>query len=46
MDEYQKIGEATVQQENYNFTTKIKSPFYKVLVKAPHHYANAWIQNN
>jgi Type I phosphodiesterase / nucleotide pyrophosphatase len=42
-DKYQKLGETLLQQENYNFEVKNNSPFYKILVKAPHHYANVWI---
>ena len=42
-DKYQKVGEAVLQQENYNFKLESNSAFYKVLVKAPHHYANVWI---
>ena len=44
VDEYQKIGEVSVQQENYNFPIKGNASFFKVLVKAPHHCANVWIQ--
>ena len=42
-DEYLKVGEASLHQENYSFTVKSNSAFYKVLVKTPHHYANAWV---
>jgi hypothetical protein len=42
-DKYKKIGEADLQQESYNFTIESNSPFFKVLVKGPHHYANVWI---
>ncbi len=42
-DKYQKAGESLLQQENYNFKVETNSAFYKVLVKAPHHYANVWI---
>ncbi len=42
-DKYQKVGETLLQQENYNFKVETNSAFYKVLVKAPHHYANVWI---
>ncbi len=42
-DKYQKVGEALLQQESYNFNVESNSAFYKVLVKAPHHDANVWI---
>ncbi len=42
-DKYQKVGEPLLQQENYTFKVENNSAFYKVLVKAPHHYANVWI---
>ncbi|HYI77103.1 MAG TPA: alkaline phosphatase family protein [Chryseolinea sp.] len=43
VDNYQKIGEAPLSEENYNFTVESNSEFYKVLVKGPNHYANVWI---
>jgi arylsulfatase A-like enzyme len=45
VDNYQKIGEAPLSEENYNFTVASNSEFYKVLVKGPNHYANVWIVN-
>ena len=45
VDNYQKIGEAPLSKENYNFTVASNSEFYKVLVKGPNHYANVWIVN-
>lgn len=42
-DAFKKIGEVLLQQESYNFAIESNSPFFKVLVKGPHHYANAWI---
>jgi predicted AlkP superfamily pyrophosphatase or phosphodiesterase len=42
-DEYQKVGEPLLQQENYTFKVESNSTFYKVLVKGPHHYTNVWI---
>ena len=42
-EEYNKVGETLLQQENFNFTVQSNSTFYKVLLKAPHHYANVWI---
>ena len=42
-DDYKKVGEILLQQENYNFKVETNSAFYKVLVKAPHHCTNVWI---
>lgn len=42
-DKYQKLGETLLQQEKYNFEVENNSAFYKILVKAQHHYANVWI---
>jgi predicted AlkP superfamily pyrophosphatase or phosphodiesterase len=43
IDKYQKVGETLLSRENYYFKVDTNSSFYKVLVKAPHHYANVWI---
>jgi predicted AlkP superfamily pyrophosphatase or phosphodiesterase len=42
-DAYQKVGEVLIHQENYSFTVNSNSPFYKVVLKTPHHYANTWL---
>ena len=42
-DEYQKVGEATIGQENYNFPIKGTSPFLKIVVQTPNQYVNTWI---
>ncbi|MBI1770216.1 MAG: alkaline phosphatase family protein [Bacteroidetes bacterium] len=44
-DIYQKVGEPELQQETFSFAVKNNSNFYKILVKAPHHYANVWVVN-
>jgi predicted AlkP superfamily pyrophosphatase or phosphodiesterase len=42
-DAYQKIGEVFLRQESYSFTVTSNSAFYKIVLKTPHHYANAWV---
>ena len=42
-DVYQKVGKTPLQQEHYNFNVESNSAFYKILVKAPHHFVNVWI---
>lgn len=44
VDEYEKIGEALVKQGSFSFPVKRNSPFFKILVKTPHQYANTWIK--
>ena len=45
VDEYQKAGEAILQEENFTFKPAVKSVFYKVAVKGPHQFVNTWIVN-
>ncbi|MFZ6011481.1 MAG: alkaline phosphatase family protein [Bacteroidota bacterium] len=42
-DEYRKVGKALTHQENFTFKLDRNVAFYKVVVKGPHHYANAWV---
>lgn len=42
-DEYKKAGEAELQQENYTLKYGPGSKFHKILVKAPHNWANVWL---
>lgn len=42
-DTYEKVGEAPLQGEKFSFPVKGDSSFYKILVKAPHHYTNVWV---
>ena len=42
-DTYRKIGKADIDLENYSFDINGSSSFYKVLLKGPHHYVNAWV---
>lgn len=42
-DQYQKVGSVSLQQENFSFPVKGNAPFYKIMMKGPHHYANVWI---
>ncbi len=43
-DEYTKIGEVLSNKETYTFPAKDDALFYKILVKAPHHYTNVWVK--
>ena len=42
-DEYKVKGEVLLDEESSKFTLEKDSPFLKVLLKGPHHYANVWI---
>ncbi|MEX2230918.1 MAG: alkaline phosphatase family protein [Cyclobacteriaceae bacterium] len=42
-DEYRKVGETEINEENYTIDLQNNSKFYKVLVKGPNHYANVWV---
>lgn len=42
-DAYRKIGEVDISEENYSFDPGGDGKFYKVLLKGPHHYVNAWV---
>lgn len=42
-DKYQSAGEVHLSQERFSFAMGSDDTFIKVIVKAPHHYANVWI---
>jgi predicted AlkP superfamily pyrophosphatase or phosphodiesterase len=42
-DEYEKAGEVSIQQENFEIELNSMSDFYKILVKTPSQYANVWV---
>jgi len=42
-DLYKKAGEVELGQEKYALTFEPGSKFYKILVKAPHNWANVWL---
>ena len=42
-DEYKKAGEVELQQEKFNLKSEPGPKFYKILVKAPHNWANVWL---
>ncbi|MBX2963498.1 MAG: alkaline phosphatase family protein [Cyclobacteriaceae bacterium] len=41
-DQYEKVGEVSVNSGEFRFDAD-STLFHKVLIKAPHHYANVWI---
>lgn len=43
-DSYKKAGNTTAGAETFTFPATSHSSFYKILVKAPHHYINTWIK--
>ncbi len=42
-EEYKHKGEVLLHEENFNLAVDKDSPFLKILLKGPHHYANVWI---
>jgi predicted AlkP superfamily pyrophosphatase or phosphodiesterase len=42
-DLYREIGEVDINAERYTFDVDTTKHFYKILVKASHHYTNAWV---
>ena len=42
-DEYKKVGESLLSKEAFSFTIEKDSPFLKIVVKTPNHFANTWI---
>jgi hypothetical protein len=42
-DKYQMAGEVHLSGERFSFAMDSDSTFIKVIIKAPHHYANTWI---
>jgi len=42
-DDYKKVGETLLSAEAFKFTVDNDSPFFKLVVKTPHHFANTWI---
>ena len=44
-DQYQLISEIPVSKQEYKFSVKnIPSPFYKIVLEAPHNFSNVWIK--
>jgi hypothetical protein len=44
-EDYKKVGEAVVQDENFTINVNSNSRYFKVLLKGPHHYSNAWVSD-
>ena len=42
-DEYKKIGEVAIADEEFSFDADSNAAFYKILMKGPHHYMNVWM---
>ncbi|TXI71355.1 MAG: sulfatase-like hydrolase/transferase [Cyclobacteriaceae bacterium] len=42
-DEYKKVKTVAADELNFRFKPEVESPFYKVLVKSPTQYLNAWV---
>jgi hypothetical protein len=42
-DEYVKVGEVELSAEAFSFPVQGVGAFHKILLKAPHHYANVWV---
>lgn len=42
-DFYRKVGDVEIAAEHFAFTPQDDSRFYKILLKGPHHYVNAWV---
>lgn len=41
-DHYRKVGETQIAAETYSFVVEGEGKFYKVLLKGPNNYLNAW----
>lgn len=41
-DNYRKVGEVEIKEEEYTIEVRNGS-FYKILMKGPNHYGNAWV---
>ena len=45
-DIYQPVGEAPTSSGRFSFDiSKMKSDFYKIVVKAPYNWSNRWLVN-
>jgi hypothetical protein len=42
-DNYRKVGDVKTGSEKYSFAIERPDEFYKVLLKGPDHYLNAWV---
>ncbi|HTE32579.1 MAG TPA: alkaline phosphatase family protein [Chryseolinea sp.] len=45
-DDYRKVGEVSLKEENFELDLTDNSDFYKILVKTPNQYANVWVTKN
>ena len=42
-DVYREVGEIAINAERDTLDIDASKPFYKILLKGPHHYHNVWV---